>query len=120
MKTITDEQMIRVLAEEMEFDGDLSFMEGTCYISAPCIAKGTDRSWTAWNPLTDANDTLMVIEAIAKRGFNITVSCHPNGMYYTTAQDRSGDIYETELAHTFQRAASLAAIKAIAENKSAK
>ncbi len=119
MTNLTDEQLVRLLAEDgmgyrysESLTGIPHWIPPDDDISAiPC---------EEFDPINDANDTLMLIEALWDMRCATQVTRQKDGylcrMIYLPDKNKAG-IHKQALADTFQRAVCLAAAKAIGEEK---
>ena len=67
IESMTPEQIVRELAEAMGYDMSRIFdvmLDGTIW-----MMNIDDEYETTWNPLTDANDRDMLVEAMRKKGW---------------------------------------------------
>lgn len=118
---MTDPDIIRRLAEDV--------MGWTLKVVPEWKHSGNDKYWQdksgrihswGWNPLRDANDMLMVIEAMREKDFGCLFKSHPKYEYYAWFHKSKGFMLVTTdwiKADTAQRAVCLAALKAIAAMK---
>ena len=72
------------------------------------------KSYRTWNPLTDGNDMLMVIEAMRKKGFEMVILVFAD-FYLVDVCLAAGKIIGSGNCDTAQRAVCIAACKALEE-----
>lgn len=109
IEDLTDEQITRVLAEMM----GLEVYDVITFKTSEVVVWGMDKDGndTRLAPLTDANDTLMVIEAMCAKGWHYQRTRLANG--YRRVAFTRGDITAAIYATAFKRAVSTAAVKAL-------
>ena len=119
----TDEELTRFLAEKVMGWTLVEIPDWEHSGHSPYWIDGDGNTYSgSWSPVTDANDTLMVIEAARNKGWQVETVVGP----YDDEDNRwvaelvryrgyKADGFASESADTFQRTVCLTAYKAIKE-----
>ena len=116
---MTDEELVKLLAVEGMGWTPLEDIPEQWWVDA-----NRDCYPMSWNPLTDASDMLMLIEAMQKKGFAIRIEwlAYPENHELPIRANvlKQPDIETHRWAETPQRAFCLAAVEALAALKESK